>query len=189
MDALAGRTVWNATALAGADTSASMLRDRLELAGEGVAVGTLEVSTNDPLRNLAERVDAMLAQAVRERGAHAVWHVRVGPVTSEPMAREARAFLKRFTDSLDAYVTTSAHTVGHGVPAARITALMPAPDAVAAKDLPGEQLPAASEPYPRVESSRYAPVGWCCLLADVVLEDRDERVGGRLHARPDVAAR
>jgi hypothetical protein len=76
---------------------------------------------------------------------------------------------------------------------------MPAPDAVAAKDLP-EEFPAErssdssaatteslpTEPFPRIEQSRYAPVGWCCLLADVVLEDRDERAGGRLHARPVV---
>lgn len=263
VDALAGRTVWNATALPGADMSARLLRGQLELAGEGVAVGTLEVSTDDPLHQLAKRVDAMLggeartrvplghadqdayregvrgsdalvgeeigfgdvvvmhdplvamlAQAIRERGAHAVWHVRVGPVTAEPMAREARAFLKRFTASLDAYVTTTPHPVGRGVPGARITALMPAPDAVAAKDLPDE-LPAerstsssaaaaaqsrpdwadprragaTTEAFPRAERSRYAPVGWCCLLADVVLEDRDERVGGRLHPRPTVAAR
>jgi hypothetical protein len=140
VDALAGRTVWMATALPGADASARMLRDRLELAGEGVAVGTLEVATDDPLHRLAERVEAMLAgrapvpeplsrvdrelygegvrgsdalvgeeigpgdvvvmhdplvamlgQAIRERGAHAVWHVRVGPVTSAPMASPARA--------------------------------------------------------------------------------------------------
>jgi trehalose synthase len=225
-DALAGRKVWNATALPASRASARALRGRIEIAAEeGVAVGILDVATDPPLRQLAERVDAMLvggrqpvtrvplgladqdlyregvrnsdplvgqdvrpddivvmhdplaamlAQAVRERGAHAVLRLRIGPTGDEPVARQARAFLRRFTDALDAYVTTSPHAVGHGTLGARIAALMPGPAALAAKDLPEDD---------------YGPVAWCCLLADVVLEDRDERVGGRLHPRPAVAPR
>lgn len=225
-DALAGRTIWLATALPGAQASAQALRGPLELAGGDVAVGTLGVSTGDPLRGLAERLDAMmlggqepvvrvplgradqdlfragvrdsdplvgrdvrrgdvvvmhdplvamLAQAIRERGAHAVLHLRTGPTTGEPIARHAREFLHRFTEALDAYVAASPHPVSHGAAGAHMTALMPGPDSVSAKELPAAQ--------------RYEPVAWCCLLADVVLEDRDEHVGGRLHARPAVAAR
>lgn len=36
---------------------------------------------------------------------------------------------------------------------------------------------------------RPASLPWSSALADVVLEDRDEHVGGRLHPRPAVAAR
>jgi hypothetical protein len=37
--------------------------------------------------------------------------------------------------------------------------------------------------------SDYEEIGWTSLLADVVREDRAERVGGTVRARPSVAAR
>ena len=37
--------------------------------------------------------------------------------------------------------------------------------------------------------SDYEEISWTTLLADVVRDDRAERVGGTVHARPSVAAR
>jgi hypothetical protein len=67
--------------------------------------------------------------------------------------------------AVDAYVMAWAR---------RIAALLPAPGLVALKEM---------------EPSPYEDLCWSSLLADVVRSDRDEHVGGRLHARPTVAAR
>ena len=40
-----------------------------------------------------------------------------------------------------------------------------------------------------MRGSTYRDVGWCSLLADIVRTDREECVGGTLHARPAVAPR
>jgi trehalose synthase len=205
-DALAGRTVWCANALPAAHAPAEGLRSRL-----GAAAGPLDVAGADPLVALAERLDAMLrgaaaaadapgrgavelctggraqsealvgekvrpgdvvvlhdpltallAEAVRERGAHAVWHVAsrgAGP------ARSALAFLHPHTLGVDAYVITLG---------GRLAALIPSTRVVVDKE---------------VGEDAYAGEGWSSALADVVGADRDERVGGTLHARPTVAAR
>lgn len=223
VDELAGRTVWSATALPAGHAPARMLSGDVRAAGRGgIGTGSIEVPTDESLRTLAERLDAMLhgfappasslgpaerglyeraspagealgsadiepgdvvvlhdplvavlAQAVRERGAHAVWHVTVGPAPRRAAA-EAQNFLSRFTAALDAYVTTSRRAVGRGLLGERLTALMPSADIVATMSLATE----------RGEE----PSGWCCLLAEVVQSDRDEHVGGRVHARPAVAA-
>ena len=55
-----------------------------------------------------------------------------------------------------------------------VAALMPWAGVVAAKEMRG---------------STYRDVGWCTLLADIVRTDREECVGGTLHARPTVAPR
>jgi hypothetical protein len=55
---------------------------------------------------------------------------------------------------------------------------MSGPDVVYAKEL-------ATEGAQR----GYSQLGWTSLLAEVVCEDHDEHVGGRLHPRPVVARR
>jgi hypothetical protein len=116
------------------------------------------VVVHDPLT-------ALLAQAVRERGAHTVWHVSIAPAMPVAAVREALAFLRQFTSGLDAYVMRSG---------AHVTALMPSADIVADAEVHGDP---------------YRDVGWGSMLAAVVHADRDETVGGTRHARPAVSAR
>ena len=125
-----------------------------------------------------DAVGALLAQALRERGAHAVWHLRTGAPLRHPATDTARAFLRHYTDGIDAYVATWSRPSARGAVVERIAALVPSADLVA-----GREIPAA---YARGEPRL---VGWTSVLADVVDVDRDETVGGRLHARPVVPAR
>jgi hypothetical protein len=225
-DALAGRTVWCATALHRRRASAQRLRDCLRWGGgEGVACGLLEIAGDERLRELAERLQAMfegasparlrgaereicadsvrageefvgavrpddvvvahdmltalLAEAVRDRGAHAVWHVSAGASPRRSTAATARSFLRRYTFGIDAYVTTwSPPAERPGAVVERIAALMPCADTVAAKDIPA----AVAGGEPRLRA-------WSAVLADVVHSDRAETVGGTLHARPTVPVR
>jgi hypothetical protein len=39
------------------------------------------------------------------------------------------------------------------------------------------------------EGERWQSLGWTSVLADLVERDRDDSVGGMLHARPSVAPR
>ena len=70
----------------------------------------------------------------------------------------------------DAYLMTGTSWTG----GAFVVALVPAAGVVFAKEMRG---PA------------YEDIGWCSLLADVVRADREDCVGGTLHARPAIAAR
>lgn len=211
-DELAGRTIWSAAALPIGRASARRLRSRLQEPGEAsISVRPLDVGADEPLTRLAERLEHMLtdatappaqlgpaerdayaegaqggeelmagrvrpddvvvlhdalaaalARAAREGGAHVVWQLPPGA----PSPTDALRFLRDYIATMDAYVTAS-----EGL----IAALMPSPDAVAAKEVP--------------PGARYETVGWCCLLADVVHDDRQEHVGGRRRPRPAVAAR
>ena len=95
------------------------------------------------------------ADAIRQRGAHAVWQV-MSPREPAP--------------AIDAYLVTGRTADGAHV----VAALMPGAGIVIAKEMRG---------------ATYRDVGWCSLLADVVRTDREECVGGTLHARPAVAPR
>jgi hypothetical protein len=124
------------------------------LAGDRVRAGDVVV--------LHDTLAPVLAEAIREHGAHVVWEL--GPDAAT--ANEAWAFLQGYTAGLDAYLTTRAGL---------LAAHMPSPSAVAAKEVaPG---------------GGYDTVGLSWLLADVVHDDRREHVGGTLHARPAVTAR
>jgi trehalose synthase len=225
-DALAGRTVWCAAALPQRRASAQRLRACLQWGGGGgVTSGLLEIAGDEPLRELAERLQAMLecaspsrlggaereicadgvhageelvgavgpddvvvahdpltallAEAVRDRGAHAVWHLSVPASPRRPIAERARSFLRRYTFGIDAYVTTwSPPAERPGAVVERIAALMPGVDAVVAKEIPAAV--ATGEP---------PLLAWSTVLADVVRSDRDETVGGTLHSRPTVPVR
>jgi hypothetical protein len=196
IDELAGRTVWSATSLPAAPAPAQTLDGDLRASGEGsIGLGSIEVSTGESLRELARGLSAtelpdgvriapgdvvvlhdplvtMLAQAVRDHGAHAVWHVTVGPAP-RGAAVPTQGLFDRFAASLDAYVTTWRRPVGRRLLGERLTALMPSAGVIATKALTTEPLE--------------QPSGWCCLLAEVVQTDRDEHVGGTLHARPAIA--
>jgi hypothetical protein len=139
-----------------------------EIYADGMRVGETLVGPDvraDDVVVAHDPLTALLAQAIRERGAHTVWHVSVAPGAPGAAVREALAFVRRFTSGLDAYVVRSG---------AHVTALMPSADIVADTEAHGDP---------------YRDVGWGSMLAAVVHADRDETVGGRRHPRPAVAAR
>jgi hypothetical protein len=156
---LAGRTVWCAGGAA-----AEALRRRLHWAVDaGIEALPLRLPEAEDLVDDVRPDDIVVvhdpltearAEAIRARGAHAVWHV-VAP--REPLA------------AIDAYVMTG-RTADEAL---IVVAVMPRAGIVAAKEIQGT----------------YRDVGWTSLLADVVRTDRDECVGGTLHARPAVAPR
>jgi trehalose synthase len=227
-DALAGRTTWCATGLAGSSHVAHALRTCLECVGDaGVDARGLRVAADAPLRLLAERLDEMLhgggataglgrgeeeiyttgkeesdlylgqavvpgdvvvlhdpltvllAEAVRERGAHAVWHIEIAPHRGAPAASPARLFLREYTTPVDAIAMSWTGSDEGGRRVERISALMPAADSVTTREIP-----ASGD-----ARDRFHHVGWSSVLADVLAGDREETVGGTLHARPAVARR
>jgi hypothetical protein len=138
-----------------------------ELCAQARADGDLLVGERvrpDDVVVLRDAPAVLLAEAVRERGAHVVWQIGA-PVS-------ARRVLSDYTRPLHAYLVMWPRGVSVD---RRIAALIPAADAVAAMDV--DEAPASSD------------VAWSMALADVVCADRAERVGGTLHARPTVAAR
>lgn len=124
---------------------------------------------------LHDPLTALLAQAIRERGAYAIWHVSVQAAAPEEAVTAALEFMRRFTGGVDAFVATSA---------GQVTAAVPAAGVVAAKEV--EMPPAAPGDH---AAGPYESLGWTGLLADVVQGRHGESVGGTLHARPVVAAR
>jgi hypothetical protein len=124
-----------------------------------------------------DAVSAILGQAVRERGAHAVWNFRVARPPGTAAIR-ALDFLKTFTTGVDAYILTWLARGPRGEVVERVMAAMPSAGFVAAKEFPTH--PGGDEPR---------TLAWRMALAEIVRSDRGECVGGRLHARPTVAAR
>jgi hypothetical protein len=125
---------------------------------------------------LHDPIAAALARAIRERGGHAIWSAAIGPWESNAAA--AWRFLHRARPALDANVMAWRSGSSAPVGRARIAAYISAPGLVSAKEVDAS------------ESRRgYDEIGWTTLLADVVRDDRAERVGGTVHARPSVAAR
>jgi hypothetical protein len=129
-----------------------------------------------------DALTALLVQAVRDRGAHTVWHVHV-PVREEPAANgaalAAQSFLHDYTAAVDAYIMTWPEPAGHGRVVERVAAAMPSCDVVATKEVPVAEDPDA----PR------RTLAWRTALADVVTDDRAGHVGGTVRVRPSVAAR
>jgi hypothetical protein len=135
---------------------------------------------------LHDPLAAVLASATRERGAHAIWHVRPHRGHWGSAATEAFSFLQRYASPLDAYVIASFEAAGPGHVLERIAALMPAAGLVAERDIP---LRRRHGPGGSPERTAQHDVGWSSVVAQIVESDRDECVGGRLHPRPAVAAR
>jgi hypothetical protein len=140
------------------------------LVGERVAPGDVVV--------LHDALTVSLARPVRERGAHAVWHLRAPRGPQAPSARAAHAFLDPHEAAVDAFV------VAWGEPRARaerVAAVLPAAGLVDVKD--------ASRTEGRRLAAQRLALAWSSILGDVVEADRDDVVGGTLHVRPAVAAR
>lgn len=160
LDDLGGRTVWCASALPHGRARSRRLQASLRWTHDGGVV-TRELNVTGPGALLDVRpgdvvvfhdaVSATMAEAVRDRGAHALCHV-------QPRLARGRVA------AADAYLVTWRR---------EIAALMPSPDLLAAKE---------------IAERADADLAWGVLIADVVEDDRGERVGGTRHVRPVVAA-
>jgi len=143
------------------------LRDGEALMGNGVQ--------RDDVVVIHDSISALIAGAARERGARAVWHLRIaGPGAT---AREALAFLQRLTQGVDAYIVAWREAGPRGT-VEYVAAVMPAAGIVAAEEFPADS--------PDDASRRLA---WRLALAEAVRTCRLESVGGTLGPRPTVAAR
>jgi hypothetical protein len=147
------------------------VRDGEALVGDAVAPGDVVV--------LHDALAAALAEAVRGRGAHAVWDVNLAAAPGGVAAGAAWEFLRRHTAAVDAFVMSWVQPGEHGEPVERIAAAMPSAGVLATKEI------AASG----TDAQRLHKSGWSALLADIVDRDRGECVGGTLHARPAVPPR
>jgi hypothetical protein len=119
------------------------------------------------------------AAALRDRGAHAVWHLRGRSGSRAPCVREALDFLDRGgADVVDAVVVDGRIGVDGPV---RVTALVPAAGLLDIREVrPGGD---AARPEERLA------LAWISLLGDILEEDRTDHVGGTIRVRPVVAAR
>ncbi len=216
---LSGRTVWCVAALPDGRDAAWQLRGRLRSGSRegGVAVGCIVIAPGAEIGTLGSRLEDMLgglsgdrltrddealyafacddgetmlgaavvggdvvvlhdavaavtAEAARDRGAHVFWRVDAAPSPAPRSAVAAWDFMRPRSRGVDGYVGA------WGEPSAgrnRIGAALPSTGAVMARDV----------------GSTHVPVGWSGALADLLVDDRLETVGGTLHARPTVAAR
>jgi hypothetical protein len=144
-------------------------------AGEALVGGAVRP---DDVVVLCDSAAALLAQPVRERGAHVVWQVTIR-ARREPAPLRAWRFVHRAAPTIDAYATSWSTPLPRGCQQRGVAAFMAAPDAVAANEATSERGTGGWDPE----------VGWSRLLADVVRGGREEHVGGTRHARPAVAAR
>lgn len=176
LDGMLRGTVWPAGALgpAAEDVYLRGSEDGESLIPHDVHSGDVVV-LHDPIA-------APLARPIRERGAHAIWRASIGPWDHDVAA--AWRFVHDHSPTLDAYVMTWRSARG-GI-AGSISGFISASGVVAAKELARASELAHSESEPGAD---YTELGWTTLLADIVRADRADRVGGRLSARPSVAAR
>jgi hypothetical protein len=194
---LAGRTVWCVSSVRAGRRAADALRRRLRtLPDDGLASRGIRMREGQTLTRVTENGDellgsevragdvvvlhdpiaAALADAVRARGAHAIWWLPVERLADA--ADEAWVLAHCTPPRVDAYVTAWHRSVPGGADRASVAAFMSGPDVVYAKELAAEGA-----------DRGYGQLGWTSLLAEVVCEDHDEHVGGRLHPRPSVAPR
>jgi hypothetical protein len=118
------------------------------------------------------------AAAVRDRGAHAIWHLRRRPGSRARSVGEALDFLDRTgAGAVDAVVIDERIGV-EGLE--RITALVPAAGLLDIREVsPGGEAARAER----------VALAWTSLLGDILEEDRADHVGGTIQVRPVVAAR
>jgi hypothetical protein len=182
-DALAGRMVWCAAASPVGSEQAATLRTRLR--DDGIAVRALERAAQelvaaavaaDDVVVLHDARSAVLARAVRDRGAHAVWHMHVRGGAPPAAVRDLHALLRASASSVDAFVVTSTQSLGRGRRVERVAALLPSADLVDVKELADAERGGST-------------LGWSSALADVIEVDHEDHVGGTLHARPTVPSR
>jgi hypothetical protein len=186
-DVLSGRTVWCAATDLACRAQAAQLRARVASGGPVVSAVTLPPAGRtgdaadwvrpDDVVIAHDAPTVSFSEAVREHGGHAVFRFRAGfvPTASAQVALE---LLAEMPACIDAYLLSWREDRGHGELVERVVAAMPAAGIIAAKEfplgVPGED--------PR-------PLAWRMAVAEVVRTDREEAVGGRLHAKPAVAPR
>jgi hypothetical protein len=215
-DQLGGRHVWCASASPRGRGEARALTGRL-LAGRDVDAASLDVGTGARLRDLAEQLDALLAQRrarpldIAQRagcaeaaaaGEQAIGgDVRAGDVVvvhDGTAALTAQAFRARGAhvvwciDPAAGTATIDAlHRYTGNVDAYVSSTVRRAPAGQVVRHvavlMPGADVLAAKEVFGPPDPGDM--LGWHSALADVVADDRDEHVGGRRHVRPAVAAR
>ena len=185
LEQLAGRRTW----VIGADPGDALqpARSRSDEADDALTMQRIPSLTGESLLTLIVlhvRVGDILvirdaaaigvSRMARECGAHVIWDRRLMPRRSgstvgvPPSRRQALA--------PDAWLTAWT-TGGRGAPR-RLAAFIGAPSILSAKEMGGG---AADDSYEQL--------GWTSLLADIVREDRAERVGGTVATRPLVAPR
>jgi hypothetical protein len=119
-----------------------------------------------------------LATALRDRGAHAIWHLRRRSASRPPCVRAAIDFLDRGGGAaIDAVVIDERQESDGGE---LIIACLPAARLLDIREVSLEADAARAE--------RVA-LAWSSLLGDIVEEDRADHVGGTIQVRPVVAAR
>lgn len=118
------------------------------------------------------------AAVLRDRGAHAIWHLRKRSGPRAPCVRAAIDFLDRgAAAAVDAVVIDERLGVEGRE---RVTALVPAAGLLDIREVsPGGDA---------ARAGRMA-IAWTSLLGDIVEEDRTDHVGGTIRVRPVVAAR
>jgi hypothetical protein len=131
---------------------------------------------------LHDAVTVALTESVRARGGHAVWHLGIARTARAAAVAHALGFLQRYAAPGDAYVVSWSQPATDGRLVGSVAAMLPAPGVVATTELLVEDSRSGS-------GSRWYDDGWAGALGSVVELDRRESVGGRLHARPAVAAR
>ncbi len=204
-DVLAGRTVWSAGVhraepaerpldLGGAEPLArlsdcvnALLRGDVTPAGRPLRDLERELCAESEERSeemlgrdvrpgdvvvLHDPVTVTLARAIKERGAHALW------CFERPSIGADWTLMRGHTSASDGYLVTLRAPGPGGFAVERTVALVPARDAVI-----------AAEVFTTGERERWQSLGWTSVLADLVELDRDDSVGGMLHARPSVAPR
>lgn len=146
--------------------SAHEREDYAEAVAAGEALLGEEVGRDDVVV-LHDVLAAALADAARARGAHVVRHLRATHPAGSGGAAAASDFLGRFAHGVDAWVATGPEGV---------TAAMPSPGHLDRKQT-------------TERGSGGSGLCWRAVLADVVVEDREEHVGGTVGPRPVVAVR
>ena len=184
-DSLAGRRLWSAASLPGGHAAGrrlrSLLKDDLEiepLAGEAAEPAPGGSVRPGDIVVLHDGCTVSFATALRDRGAHVVWHLRWRSGSPAPGVKAAIDLLDRSGGAaVDAVVLDE--RVGIGGPR-RVTALIPASQLLDVREVPFGRDAAGA---------RRQALAWISLLSDIVEEDRADRVGGTIQARPLVAAR
>jgi trehalose synthase len=129
---------------------------------------------------------ALLAEAAREHGAHAVWRVPAGTAAGRSRSQELES-LRRFIACIDAYLLTWRERGPGGEMVDCVAAAMPSAGIVAAKKFPAPL--ADPEPGGQTSEQEARQLAWWMVVAEIVRTDRGEAVGGTLHPRPSVAPR
>ena len=124
---------------------------------------------------LHDPIAAALARPIRDRGAHAIWSTSIGRWESGVCGLAVSAPLEAGSRRVYHRVAIRSARQDRRGPDRRIHR---APSVISAKEVDASR-----------SGQGYEEIGWTTLLADVVRDDRAERVGGTVRARPSVAPR